>query len=152
MLSAPAHQIVLVVNVIYLLENLKLGDAVAKNAYEFTFRITLPLFLLHSGPASGEIVPVGDGALVALARLVESTAAAPSLSPRGRQRAARPEAEPKPIRNCCLDSGAKNPAISSRIFPIKLKNSSRSLEERAITTKRSQKGFFANREILFAIS
>jgi hypothetical protein len=57
MLSAPAHQIVLVVNGIYLLENLKLDDAVAKNAYEFTFSITLPLFLLHSGPASGEIVP-----------------------------------------------------------------------------------------------
>ena len=67
MLSAPAHQIVLVVNGIYLLENLKLGDAVAKSAYEFTFSITLPLFLLHSGPASGEIVPVGDGALVDLA-------------------------------------------------------------------------------------
>jgi hypothetical protein len=29
MLSAPAHQIVLVVNGIYLLENLKLSDAVA---------------------------------------------------------------------------------------------------------------------------
>ena len=72
MLSAPAHQIVLVVNGIYLLENLKLDDAVAKNAYEFTFSITLPLFLLHSGPASGEIVPVGDGALVDLAGLVES--------------------------------------------------------------------------------
>jgi hypothetical protein len=74
-----------------LLENLKLGDGVAQNAYEFTFSITLPLFLLHSGPASGEIVPVGDGALVARAGLVESTAAAPSLSPRGRQRAAWPE-------------------------------------------------------------
>ena len=40
MLSAPAHQIVLIVNGIYLLENLRLGDAVAKNAYEFTFSIT----------------------------------------------------------------------------------------------------------------
>ena len=40
MLSAPAHQIVLIVNGIYLLENLKLGDAVAINAYEFTFSIT----------------------------------------------------------------------------------------------------------------
>src|SRR6266404_4958138 len=57
---------------------------------------------------------------------------------------------PKPIRNCCLDSGVKNPAISPRIFLIKLKNPSHSLEERAITTKRSQKDFFANREILFA--
>jgi hypothetical protein len=31
MLSAPARQIVLIVNGIYLLENLKLGDAVAKH-------------------------------------------------------------------------------------------------------------------------
>jgi hypothetical protein len=54
MLSAPAHQIVLVVNGISLLENLKLDDAVAKNAYEFTFIITLPLFLLHSGLAFGD--------------------------------------------------------------------------------------------------
>ena len=71
MLSAPAHQIVLIVNGIYLLENLRLGDAVAKNAYEFTFSITLPLFLFHSGPASGRLC-LSATALVDLAGLVES--------------------------------------------------------------------------------
>jgi hypothetical protein len=92
MLSAPAHQIVLVVNGIYLLENLKLGDAVARNAYEFTFRITLPLFLLHSGPALGRLC-LSATAPWSTWRGLSKAAAAPSLSPRGRQRAAWPKAE-----------------------------------------------------------
>ena len=85
MLSAPAHQIVLIVNGIYLLENLKLGDAV-------TFRITLPLFLLHSGPASGRLC-LSATAPWSTWRGLSKAAAAPSLSPRGRQRAAWPKAE-----------------------------------------------------------
>src|SRR6516162_2987159 len=82
MLSAPAHQIVLIVNGIYLLENLKLGDAV-------TFRITLPLFLLHSEPASGRLC-LSATAPWSTWRGLSKAAAAPSPSPRGRQRAAGP--------------------------------------------------------------
>jgi len=92
MLSAPAHQIVLIVNGIYLLDNLKLGDAIAKNAYEFTFSITLPLFLLHSGPASGRLCLSATAPWLTW-RGLSKAAAAPSLSPRGRQRAAWPKAE-----------------------------------------------------------
>lgn len=36
-MSLPVHQIMLVVNGIYLLENLKLDELVAKKAYEFAF-------------------------------------------------------------------------------------------------------------------
>src|ERR1700730_17172729 len=58
----------------------------------------------------------------------------------------------KSVRNCCFGlCGAKNPAISPRISLIKLKNASHSSRQ-GHYHKESQKSFFANREILFAVS
>ena len=54
-LSAPVHQITLVVNGVHLLENLKLDEAVTKNAYEFAF-IMQPLKIM--GGTGSTVSPV----------------------------------------------------------------------------------------------
>jgi kynurenine formamidase len=54
-LSAPVHQIALVVNGVHLLENLKLDDAAAKSAYEFAF-IMQPLKI--QGGTGSTVSPV----------------------------------------------------------------------------------------------
>ena len=67
MLSAPAHQIVLIVNGIYLRESLKLGKRLRVHLQNHATTLTAP-----QRTGIGEIVPVSDGAVVDLAGLVES--------------------------------------------------------------------------------
>ena len=54
-ISLPVHQIMLVVNGIHLLENLKLGDLAAKRAYEFAF-VMQPLKL--KGATGSTVAPI----------------------------------------------------------------------------------------------
>jgi hypothetical protein len=67
MLSAPAHQIVLIVNGIYLRESLKLGKRLRVHLQNHATTLPAP-----QRTGIGEIVPVSDGAVVDLAGLVES--------------------------------------------------------------------------------
>jgi kynurenine formamidase len=54
-ISLPVHQIMLVVNGIHLLENLKLADLAAKRAYEFAF-VMQPLKL--KGGTGSTVAPI----------------------------------------------------------------------------------------------
>jgi kynurenine formamidase len=54
-ISAPVHQIMLVVNGIYLLENLKLDELVAKGVHEFAF-VMQPLKI--QGGTGSTVAPV----------------------------------------------------------------------------------------------
>ena len=54
-ISLPVHQIMLVVNGIHLLENLKLSEMSAKRAYEFAF-IMQPLKL--KGATGSTVAPI----------------------------------------------------------------------------------------------
>jgi kynurenine formamidase len=54
-LSLPTHQIMLVVNGIHLLENLKLDELAAKRVYEFTF-IVEPLKI--QGGTGSSVAPI----------------------------------------------------------------------------------------------
>ena len=54
-ISLPVHQIMLAVNGIHILENLKLGDLAAKRAYEFAFVMQPPKLKGGTGPTVAPI-------------------------------------------------------------------------------------------------